>query len=90
MLKRPSRAQGPCDQWKRVPARERLMLSLLFYEGLTPTETARAMGCTVREVVRATESRLERMRRSMGSASTGGRAAAASRARVVEPGRRAA
>ena len=51
--------------WKRLPARERLMLSLLYYEGLTPTETAYALGCTVREVVRAVEAGLDGLRREL-------------------------
>jgi DNA-directed RNA polymerase specialized sigma24 family protein len=50
--------------WKRVPARERMMLTLLFYEKLTPTETARALGCSVRDVVRTVESRLEKLSRA--------------------------
>lgn len=47
-----------------MPARERMMLTLLFYEKLTPTETARALGCSVRDVVRSVESRLEKLSRS--------------------------
>jgi len=40
------------------------MLTLLFYEKLTPTEAARALGCSVRDVVRTVESRLEKMSRA--------------------------
>ena len=40
------------------------MLTLLFYEKLTPTETARALGCSVRDVVRTVESRLVKLSRS--------------------------
>ena len=47
-----------------MPARERMMITLLFYEKLTPTETARALGCSVREVVRTVESRLEKLSRA--------------------------
>jgi len=45
--------------WKRLGARERLMLTLLFYEGLTPIEAARALGCPVREVLRTVQARLD-------------------------------
>lgn len=90
MLRGPSRPGNLCERWKRLPARERLMLSLLFYEGLTPTETARALGCTVREVIRATEGRLESLRRSMGSEPAGGRVTVAARTPAAEPKRRAA
>jgi len=38
------------------------MLALLFYEGLTPTEAAVAMGCSTREIRRVIESRLMRVR----------------------------
>jgi DNA-directed RNA polymerase specialized sigma24 family protein len=47
--------------WKRVPLRERLMLTLVFFEGLTFTETARALGCSVREVETSIEARLARL-----------------------------
>jgi DNA-directed RNA polymerase specialized sigma24 family protein len=50
--------------WKRLPARERMMFTLLLYEKLTPTETARALGCSVRDVVRTVESRLEKLSHS--------------------------
>lgn len=62
MLKRP--APITAASWKRLPQRERMMLTLLFYEKLTPTETARALGCSVREVVRTVESRLEKWSRA--------------------------
>jgi DNA-directed RNA polymerase specialized sigma24 family protein len=54
--------------WKRVPLRERLMLTLVFFEGLTFTETARALGCSVREVESTIESRLERLSEALLSA----------------------
>jgi DNA-directed RNA polymerase specialized sigma24 family protein len=54
-----------CASWKRLPARERLMLTLLFYEKLTPTEAARAMGCSVHEIVRTVESRLQKLSRTV-------------------------
>jgi DNA-directed RNA polymerase specialized sigma24 family protein len=47
--------------WKRVSLRERLMLTLVFFEGLTFTETARALGCSVREVETSIEARLARL-----------------------------
>ena len=47
--------------WSRLTARERLVLALLFYEGLSPTEAARAVGCTVREIERLVEARLGRL-----------------------------
>jgi len=47
--------------WKRVPLRERLMLTLVFFEGLTFTETARALGCSVREVETSIEVRLSKL-----------------------------
>ena len=49
------------SQWKRLSARERLMFALLYYEGLTPTEAARALGCPLREVLRTVEARLDRL-----------------------------
>jgi len=48
-------------EWTRIPSRERLMLALLYFEGLTPTEAARALGCPVREVERTVESRLSKL-----------------------------
>ena len=48
-------------EWKRISARERVMFALLFYEGLTPVETARTLGCTVREVLRTVETRFARL-----------------------------
>lgn len=48
-------------EWKRISARDRVMLALLFYEGLTPVETARTLGCTVREVLRTVETRFARL-----------------------------
>jgi len=47
--------------WKRVPLRERLMLTLVFFEGLTFIETARALGCSVREVETSIEARLSKL-----------------------------
>ncbi len=44
--------------WKRIPARERLILTLLYFEGLTPVEAARALGCALRDVERAVELRM--------------------------------
>jgi DNA-directed RNA polymerase specialized sigma24 family protein len=64
VLKRPSTRLLSAASWKRLPARERMMLTLLFYEKLTPTETARALGCSVRDVVRTVESRLDRLSRA--------------------------
>jgi len=64
VLKRPSTRLLSVASWKRLPARERVMLTLLFYEKLTPTETARALGCSVRDVVRTVESRLDRLSRA--------------------------
>jgi DNA-directed RNA polymerase specialized sigma24 family protein len=51
--------------WSRLSARERLVLTLLFYEGLTATEAARTLGCTVREIERLVEARLSRFQSSM-------------------------
>lgn len=53
-------------EWKRISARERLMFSLLYYEGLTPTETARTLGCSVREVLRTVETRFARLSLAIG------------------------
>jgi len=64
MLRHPSTRLLSAASWKRLPARERMMLTLLFYEKLTPTETARALGCSVRDVVRTVESRLDRLSRA--------------------------
>jgi DNA-directed RNA polymerase specialized sigma24 family protein len=47
--------------WSRIPSRERVMLALLYFEGLTPVETARALGCPVREVQRTVEQRMARL-----------------------------
>jgi DNA-directed RNA polymerase specialized sigma24 family protein len=47
--------------WSRVPARERLMLTLLYFEGLTPVEAARALGCPVHEVEKTVELRLAKL-----------------------------
>jgi DNA-directed RNA polymerase specialized sigma24 family protein len=47
--------------WSRVPARERLMLTLLYFEGLTPVEAARALGCPVHEVEQTVELRLAKL-----------------------------
>jgi DNA-directed RNA polymerase specialized sigma24 family protein len=47
--------------WSRIPARERLMLALLYFEGLTAVEAARALGCPVREVERTVELRLAKL-----------------------------
>lgn len=67
------------SQWKRLSGRERLMFALLFYEGLTPTEAARAMGCTLREVLRTVETRLERLSLTLAKTPT-------TRLRRVSPG----
>lgn len=47
--------------WSRIPARERLMLALLYFEGLTPLEAARAIGCPLREVEQVVELRLSKL-----------------------------
>jgi RNA polymerase sigma factor (sigma-70 family) len=47
--------------WSRVPARERLILSLLYFEGLTPVEAARALGCPLHEVEQTVERRLAKL-----------------------------
>lgn len=47
--------------WSRVPARERLMLTLIYFEGLTPVEAARALGCPVHEVEQTVELRLAKL-----------------------------
>ena len=47
--------------WSRVPARERLILSLLYFEGLTPVEAARALGCPLLEVEQTVERRLGKL-----------------------------
>ena len=65
MIRRPSATLISSASWKRMPARERLMLTLLFYEKLTPTETARALGCSVREVVGTVEGRLQKLSRTV-------------------------
>ncbi len=89
MLRPTVRSTLPVEAWRRIPARDRLTLALLFYEGLTPTEAARALGCPVREVIRIVEAWLGRLGRSI---RPGGRVAR-SRPRVreaAEPRRRAA
>ena len=88
MLRRSSSLLLSSASWKRVPARERMMLTLLFYEKLTPTETARALGCSVRDVVRTVESRLEKLSRAARLSLVVRNPRAASRA--SEPRRRAA
>ena len=60
MLKRRSSSRF-ASQWKRLSSRERLIFALLYYEGLTPTEAARALDCTLREVLRTVETRLEQL-----------------------------
>ena len=65
MLKR-GLPQRFVTEWKRINARERLMFSLLYYEGLTPTETARTLGCSVREVLRTVETRFARLSLALG------------------------
>jgi len=65
------------------------MLTLLFYEKLTPTETARALDCSVREVVRTVESRLQKLSRTVRLALVA-RNRGAVVARDAEPRRRAA
>jgi DNA-directed RNA polymerase specialized sigma subunit len=72
-----------------MPQRERLMLTLLFYEKLTPTETARALGCSVRDVIRTVESRLEKLSRALRLALVV-RNPGVVRTRTSEPRRRAA
>ena len=67
--------------WKRVPLRERLMLTLVFFEGLTFTETARALGCSVREVETSIEVRLSKLSAALVSSA---------RDAVVEPRRKVA
>jgi len=67
VLKRSSSSRF-ASEWKRLNARERLIFALLFYEGLTPTEAARALGCTLREVRRTVETRLERLRLTLAKA----------------------
>jgi len=57
--------------WKRVPLRERLMLTLVFFEGLTFTETARALGCSVREVETSIEARLAKLSGALVSSARG-------------------
>ena len=47
--------------WDRIPARERLILALLYFEGLTTIEAARALGCPVSEVERTVEQRMLRL-----------------------------
>jgi DNA-directed RNA polymerase specialized sigma24 family protein len=44
--------------WSRIPARERVVFALLYFEGLTTVEAARALGCPVRDVERTVEHRL--------------------------------
>jgi DNA-directed RNA polymerase specialized sigma24 family protein len=61
MLKPGSARARLSGAWSRLPSRERLVLVLLFYEGLTPTEAARALGCTVGEIERLVEARLARL-----------------------------
>ena len=62
-------------EWKRISARERTMFALLYYEGLTPIETARALGCTVREVLRTVEARFARLSLTIRPAATRARRA---------------
>jgi RNA polymerase sigma factor (sigma-70 family) len=47
--------------WSRVPARERQIFALLYFEGLTTVEAARALGCPVREVEKTVEQRLSKL-----------------------------
>jgi len=47
--------------WSRVPARDRLIFALLYFEGLSPVEAARALGCPVREVEKTVEQRLSKL-----------------------------
>jgi len=68
--------------WKRIPARERLILTLLYFEGLSPVEAARALGCAVRDVERTVELRMAKL---VGAPGLSGR-----RAAREEPRRKAA
>lgn len=61
--------------WKRLTARERLVLSLVFFEGLTTTEAARALGCSVREVEHMVEGRLADLSRLVTAAKARARVA---------------
>lgn len=63
MLKSSTRATRIRRAWAALAPRERQMFALLFYQGLTPTEAAVAMGCSPREVKRVVEQRLEKLRR---------------------------
>ena len=65
MIRRPPVTLVSSASWRRMPQRERLMLTLRYYEKLTPTETARALGCSVRDVVRTVESRLDKLSRAL-------------------------
>lgn len=63
---RPSRDhRALAAAWTGLPPRDRLMLTLLYFEGLTAVETARALGCSVREVERTVELRLTRLSRML-------------------------
>ena len=61
MLKHAAIKSRLAISWKRIPPRERLMLTLLFFEGLTFVETARALGCSVREVEQTVEIHLAKL-----------------------------
>lgn len=54
--------------WSRLPARDRLILTLLYFEGLSPVEAARAAGCSVRDVERTVELRLTGFSRALARA----------------------
>jgi RNA polymerase sigma factor (sigma-70 family) len=49
--------------WSKLPGRDRLIFTLLYFEGLTVVEAARAVGCSVREVERTVETRLAKLSR---------------------------
>ena len=74
---------GFAAEWKRISARERTMFALLYYEGLTPTETARTLGCTVREVLRAVETRFARLSLTLRPATARARRASAAPRRMA-------
>ena len=89
MLKRKSPSRF-ASQWKRLTSRERLIFALLYYEGLTPTEAARAMDCTLREVLRTVETRLERLSQTLSKTPAPAPAARTRRPNATTPRRMAA
>ena len=44
-----------------IERRERQIFALLYFEGLTTVEAARALGCPVREVEKTVEQRLSKL-----------------------------